>query len=275
MKLTIVSDLHLEFEDLELPGGEVLILAGDICEAKNIQNSSYDPAGITFPFENRKKRPDRYIRFFKEECAKYDRVFYVMGNHEHYHGRFDQTADIIRAILPANVTLLENDSVTYGGYTFIGATLWTDCNRNDPLTIQSLKDMMNDYRVVKNYYKDRGQYHRLTPQHTATVHKRTLEYFKAVIDNERDRAVVIITHHSPSFASVPEKFKLDTLMNGGYASDLSNFILDNTNIKLWIHGHMHDPVDYTIGDTRIVANPRGYVGYEPAAFHFTPLVIEL
>jgi len=25
---------------------------------------------------------------------------------------------------------------------------------------------------------------------------------------------------------------------------------------------MHDPSDYMIGETRVVCNPRGYVGYE-------------
>lgn len=27
---------------------------------------------------------------------------------------------------------------------------------------------------------------------------------------------------------------------------------------LWLHGHVHDSFDYYIGNTRIVANPRGY-----------------
>jgi hypothetical protein len=55
-------------------------------------------------------------------------------------------------------------------------------------------------------------------------------------------------------------------MNGGYASDLSEDILDNENIRVWVHGHMHDPVDYKIGETRVLANPRGYVPYEGDKF---------
>ena len=47
-------------------------------------------------------------------------------------------------------------------------------------------------------------------------------------------------------------------MNGAYASDLSDFILDQENIKYWVHGHMHDPFDYEIGQCRVVCNPRGY-----------------
>jgi len=39
-------------------------------------------------------------------------------------------------------------------------------------------------------------------------------------------------------------------------------MLDNSNIKLWTHGHTHYPFDYQIGECRIVCNPRGYDGYE-------------
>jgi hypothetical protein len=55
-------------------------------------------------------------------------------------------------------------------------------------------------------------------------------------------------------------------MNGGYASSLDEFILDNPNIKVWVHGHMHDPNNYVIGDTRVLSNPRGYLPWEGDLF---------
>ena len=274
MKISLVSDLHLEFSDLELPGGEVLILAGDVCEVKNIQPTAYDPNGIMFDFEQRDRRPDRYIRFFLEECSKYRKVFYVMGNHEHYHGRFDRTLETLKGLVPANVTVLENELVEYCGINFLGATLWTDCNRGDPITLMTLKDSMNDYRVVTNHYKDGGLYYKLTPKATRSVHRATLSYFEQTLKTIDKGPVVVITHHAPSFASVPPKFKSETHLNGGYASDLSEFILNNPNIKYWVHGHMHDPVDYMIGDTRILANPRGYYPYEGSA-DYQPLTFDI
>jgi hypothetical protein len=33
---------------------------------------------------------------------------------------------------------------------------------------------------------------------------------------------------------------------------------------------MHNPVDYMMGSTRVLANPRGYVGYETIANTFDP-----
>jgi hypothetical protein len=64
-------------------------------------------------------------------------------------------------------------------------------------------------------------------------------------------------------------------MNGGYSSDLSEFILDHPQIKLWTHGHTHEDFDYLIGSTRIVCNPRGYINYEDSADKFTLKTVEI
>jgi Icc-related predicted phosphoesterase len=121
---------------------------------------------------------------------------------------------------------------------------------------------MNDYKVVQNFYPAKGLYHKLTPEYTAGVHRKTKEFFKVILEGTRDKPVVVLTHMAPSFLSVNEKFKYETTTNGGYASAMEDFILDNENIKVWVHGHMHDPVDYMIGETRILANPRGYIPWE-------------
>ena len=43
-----------------------------------------------------------------------------------------------------------------------------------------------------------------------------------------------------------------------YATDMEYFIKSNTNIKYWVHGHVHENSDYMISQCRVVANPRGY-----------------
>lgn len=245
MKISLVSDLHLDINsDVVLPGGEVLILAGDICEYRSLRD-----------------KPN-VQKFFEIECAKYTKVLMVLGNHEHYGHKFHKTYDDMKALLPANVTLLENETVEYNDVVFLGATLWTDLNRGDPVTAWHLKSFMNDYKVVQNYYPERGLYYKLTPEWTADVHKKTVEYFKTVLEADPDKPFVLITHHAPSFASVNEKYKNDTTTNGGFASELGEFILDHPNIRVAVHGHMHDPVDYMIGDTRVLSNPRGYIPWE-------------
>ena len=63
--------------------------------------------------------------------------------------------------------------------------------------------------------------------------------------------------------------------SGGFSSDLSEFILNHPQIKLWTHGHTHDEFDYTIGSTRIVCNPRGYANYERQADEFKLKFVEI
>jgi Icc-related predicted phosphoesterase len=38
---------------------------------------------------------------------------------------------------------------------------------------------------------------------------------------------------------------------------MSRFIVES-EARLWIHGHIHSYCDYTLGKTRVLANPRGY-----------------
>lgn len=255
MKLHLVSDLHLDFMPADLPGGEVLLIAGDLAEARHIArdyDSKYTPPYA--PLEGFY----RYRDFLEVECAKYSRVFYVMGNHEHYGGRFDKTYAMLKNILPENVTILENELVEHNGYVFMGATLWTDLNKSDPITAMSVKDYMNDYRIVTNFYASKGIYAKLTPEFTAYTHRKTVEYFAEQLKQTADKQFIVVTHHAPSYMSIHERYKDQYHVNGGYASDLSNFILDNPNIKIWVHGHMHTPFDYKIGETRVLCNPRGY-----------------
>jgi hypothetical protein len=243
-----------------------------VCEAKNLKADKYDPNGIMFDFERANRRPDRYIRFFKEECAKYRHVIYVMGNHEHYGFRYDKTYSQLLLNLPDNVRLLEKESTEIDGILFVGATLWTDCNKGDPITMMQLRSSMNDYRVVQNYYKDKGQYFKLIPEFTYNEHRQTLKYFESVLQQNPDRPVVVVTHHSPSKQSIKPKYQTDYHMNGGYSSDLEKFILDHPQIKVWTHGHTHDTFDYMVGQCRVICNPRGYVGYEERAQEFDPTV---
>jgi Icc-related predicted phosphoesterase len=268
MKINVISDLHLDFTDLTLPGGDVLILSGDICEARRLKQDMYNPDIVLLPHENPLKRPDRYARFFNEECAKYREVVMVMGNHEHYGFQFQKTYPHIAANLPKNVTLLEDQTHTIDDVIFVGATLWTDMNRADPLTMYHIHGSMNDYRQITMFNERKSVYHKLTPEKTLETHYRSLAYIKHVVENDPDKKYVVVTHHAPTRASIAEQYTNDTFMNGAYASDLSDFILDHPQIRLWTHGHTHNVFDYMVGGTRVICNPRGYAGYEYRANQF-------
>ena len=268
MKIKIVSDLHLEFSDINITneeGCDVLILSGDIMIAEDLHKHPEVAEDNIVKIDNlshRQETAKRYRNFLKRCSIQFPHVIYIAGNHEFYHGRWKASLDHLREECDKfnNVYFLEMDTKVIDDVTFIGATLWTDCNKGDPLTLHSLPDMMNDFRIIRN---DEHGYTRLRPAHIMHRHHQTVSYLKAVLPDMRDRKVVIVGHHAPTTMSTHPRYQTDHLMNGGYRSDLSEFILDHPQIKLWTHGHTHDPFDYMVGSTRVVCNPRGYEGYEP------------
>lgn len=299
MKIALASDLHLEFGDITLDntqGADVLVLAGDICVATHFrQKPTYAAVAAK-----------EYRKFFKHVCKEFEQVVYIMGNHEHYSGDIAHSYRLLKENLAFdNLHLLEKESWTYQGHTFIGGTLWTDINNSDPLSLNHIRNSMNDFREVRNSnrmivrrvpiyernplwtddgqnggqynrdaagamicigYKDKEEPARWTPEDTVEDHKKMLDYIDHVTRDPG--SYIVVGHHSPSERSVAERFKNETLMNGGFRSNLEEFVLNHPQIKLWFHGHMHNNSDYMIGDTRVVCNPRGYIGHEAIADNF-------
>lgn len=267
MKIKLVSDLHLEFSDINIQNDQdydVLILSGDILVAEDLYNhpeAKYSHLEIKV-LQHGQARAQRFRDFLKRCSFQFPHVIYVAGNHEFYHGKWVKTIQVLRdecAKFP-NIYFLERDTKVIDDVTFVGGTLWTDMNRGDPLTLHAVRDMMNDFKIIRN---DEKGFTALKPMDTAIRHKQTLDYIRSVVAERHDEKFVVVGHHSPSHASVHPQYASETIMNGAYHSNLSEFILDHPQIKLWTHGHTHHCFDYMIGTTRIVCNPRGYEGYEP------------
>jgi Icc-related predicted phosphoesterase len=265
MRIKLVSDLHLEFSDINIQNDnnyDVLILGGDIMVAQDLHDHPEMDYGmytnINLESLGRRQRKAQAYRDFLKRCSfQFPHVIYIMGNHEFYHGKFYGAIDYMRdecAKYP-NVYMLEQDMKIIDDVVFVGGTLWTDMNKRDPLTMHAIEGMMNDFRIIRNDYRS---YACMSALDVAVRHDKTLAYIKLIVQEHKDKKCVVVGHHSPSFQSCHEQYGNDHLMNGGYHSDLSEFILDHPQIVLWTHGHTHHPFDYMIGETRVVCNPRGY-----------------
>lgn len=272
MRVALASDLHLEFADIELKNtdnAEVLLLAGDIMIAEDLKRHS----DISVLREEKNLgssqiRSLRFQSFLERVSAEFPHVIYVAGNHEFYHGSFPKNIDVLReqCLQYPNIYFLENDCKKLADCTFIGCTLWTDMNRGDPLTMHAVTSMMNDYKIILN--SDYG-YTKLRPAHTMSRHRQSVDYIRLVVEGKFDEKFIMVGHMAPCALSIHEDYKHETLTNGAYVSELSEFILDRPQIKLWCHGHVHNPFDYMVGETRVLCNPRGYVGYERGASTFS------
>jgi Icc-related predicted phosphoesterase len=283
MKIALASDIHLEFGTISLENTEnadVLILSGDILVEKELLER--DVYEIRFD-----DKSSRIHKFFEECSSRFPAVVYIAGNHEHYHGDFALTLGNIRSRLSylPNVHVLDKQAIKIADVTFIGGTLWTDMNKEDPNTLYRIRSYMNDYRIIQNssnvvhFRNEDGKSHTraamFMPEDSVKDHKTMLKFIAEVVDGNVNDKFVVVGHHSPSKLSTKPKYEKDVMVNGAYSSDLSEFILDRPQIKLWTHGHTHDDFDYMIGSTRIVCNPRGYEGYEKQADYFELKFMEI
>jgi predicted phosphodiesterase len=240
LRIHVLSDLHLEFRDFALPtvDADVRVLAGDIHTKER---------GVPFAIRHSGDMP----------------TLYVAGNHEFYGTAIPKLYDKLKAMtIGSAVTVLENDQRIIGDVRFLGCTLWTDFGLlgADTRSIAMLeaKMTMTDYKKIRM----NPSYRKLTPAATYDFHRRSLNWLESRLAEPFFGKTVVITHHAPSALSIADNSEL---IAASYGSSLEDLIRANP-IHLWIHGHTHNCVDYTIGETRIVSNQRGYPGEQTGNF---------
>lgn len=236
MRVHVLSDLHVEFANFDLPDvdADITVLAGDV-HTRN--------RGLTVAERFTEKTP----------------VVYVAGNHEFYGTAIPKLYGQVREqSANSSVHFLQNETIVLGDARFIGTTLWTDYCLFGPNTrAQGMavgKATMTDFRKIRVS----PDYRKLTPSYLQSSFQESIRYLKSVLSTPHAGPTVVVTHHAPSVRSIDPQYQHD-LVSASYASNLEQLILAN-DIDLWIHGHTHHCVDYKIGNTRIVSNQRGYPG---------------
>lgn len=253
MKLHVISDLHMEFSHHVPPvvADEVdaIVLAGDTWKGDQ---------GIYWA---RAAWPDKVI-------------LYVPGNHEFYGKHRANVLSMCRiAAKETGVHFLDNAEIVINGVRFLGATLWTDFllygwEMQTECMSQALHGL-TDFRVIHE-----GPAH-FSPTHALRLNQESVAWLERKLKHEpHDGATVVITHHAPSWQSVVPRFQKD-LLSACFASRLEHLLGYS---ELWVHGHMHDSLDYQVAGTRVLCNPRGYCIHGKACenLRFVPgLIVEV
>ncbi len=245
-KLWILSDLHIDAAYMrtpEIPAADVCVVAGDIGEG------AVDS-----------------VHWLAKNIRPAMPVVFVLGNHEFYHSSIERERVMAgRAAVPAGVDVLDDMTLTIGDTRFIGSTLWTDyqlyssgdSDWSSP-AMKAARLGLNDHRLIA--WRE-GSSDRFSPQHAVAMHKISRAWIEAELAKPFDGETVVVTHHAPHPGSTAERYVGDPL-TPAFASDLTPTI-EAGRPALWVHGHMHNGADYTVGETRIIANPRGYGGENP------------
>ena len=237
LRIQYASDIHLECLK-KIPKiqvmADVLCLAGDI---------GYPFSGI-------------YKDFLIKMSTSFKKVFLIAGNHEYYNKdrevhTIEQIQEKIKSVIAENnlknVSFLNRTTEDYNGVTFVGATLWSD------ITHLNMPDtrMMNDFNCIQKM--DFQRYHKL--------HREDYKFLSGAVQPalNKDKKMVIMTHHMPSFDFIDDKYTLDIRykpLNAFFATDCSD--LFQPPVKAWIYGHTHTPGLHIKDGITFACNPKGY-----------------
>ena len=244
-RFLVYSDLHYEFGSRFMPPDHLkgtvdgVLLAGDIS------------GGV------HSMRHARQISDAVEAPA-----FLITGNHEFYGHVVEHLLDELRALSTEQVRFLECDMVEIAGTRILGTTLWTDFNLNPELRGQALSDigwMLNDYKKILRVLRG-DNVCRIDTDYILAAHVDCRKWLAHELEASFEGPTIVLTHTAPSRRSITSHGS-HQVISAAFASDLEQFILDH-KIDLWAHGHVHDSVDYMVGNTRIVSNPYGYERHE-------------
>lgn len=258
MKIQIYSDLHADINQIYKPS--------DILSTKD-DTDLYIDAGDTGEFLTTKS-------FYQDKFWSDKKVLFVGGNHTHYnYGNIESNQEELKKLFPHQncVTYLQDDDIVIGDYVFLGCTLWSSYQiyGTPNLSKKIARKRMNDFKCIKF-----SEEVHLTPEICQTMFSLSLKYLhKRLMKYIGKKKAVVITHHAPSIKSCLDIYK-DDQVSASYCSNLEQFMQDH-QVFLWIHGHMHNTSGYQLGDSYVCCNPLGYIKYNEISGFVNNLIIDI
>lgn len=149
----------------------------------------------------------------------------------------------------------------------IGTPLYTDFKLfgedNKVACMVEAKNKMNDFRYCFHYSKEKSMVLPFSPDTHCKLFNVSVGYIRNRVryiretEGDNHKNIIVVTHHAPTPYSIAPEYKNDPL-SAAFASDLRWLLDENPEIKMWVHAHVHSPVDYIYKNCRIIAEPFGY-----------------
>lgn len=110
---------------------------------------------------------------------------------------------------------------------------------------------MNDYRRIR---LAKAGYRKIRSLDVAQRHWEDRIWQQERLEEPFSGPTVVVTHMAPSVQSIPDRYRGQAL-SASFASNLDDLV---SRSDLWVHGHVHDSRNYTVGKARVVCNPLSY-----------------
>jgi hypothetical protein len=152
-----------------------------------------------------------------------------------------------------------------------GGTLWTDYDlAGDPAFA-----MDRAGRALNDHTRIRLGEDWLSPGDALEIHIATKAWLEKELLGRRSGTDlrIVMSHHGPIPDAIPPKYRGHDL-SAAFATDLRSEI-EAWKPDLWVWGHTHHSIETQVGATRMVSAQRGYVGVEPDAESFLPVIVEI
>lgn len=279
MKIQLLSDLHLEahphWMPTPLPGADLLVLAGDV--------GSYQTGSLL-------QDQDFGLGRFSPLQGWPTPVVFVPGNHEYDTFDFDVAHDRLRATcVRLGMHWLERETLVLDGVRLVGTTLWTDFDALSPqapakpqtggqpdinLLAQQLTAREKAFRAANYYLKKTQTTRGGAPWLAEGLRAQALvcqAWLRSTLAQPFAGPTVVVTHFAPSLRSADPRYGM-VPGTAGFCNALDDLL---PQAQLWLHGHLHAPSDYRVGDCRVVANPLGYARKNEQAGYNADLLIEI
>lgn len=237
-KFQLFSDIHLEFSKKSFPRipklANYLILAGDIGKINN----------------------PNFKDFFDYCSNNWNKVFYVLGNHEYYHSnkpfnRLNEDYHIFIKQYP-NVFLLDNSHYDINpNLRLIGSTLWSN-----PTTTEGFMD----FKKILDVKEHINRKLEISIETFKRLHEESVVYLKSKI-LKNDKNLLVITHFPPSQknTSHPKYKNQSQSIKDYFASNIIDDLPKEHKIKGWLFGHTHFSTNIQLSNNiKLIANQMGY-----------------
>lgn len=207
----------------------LLMIAGDLAEARKFHY---------------------FVPFLESVIADngFDRVFYVMGNHEYYSDALHKVVGRIQAaldgspILKAHMSILHNQCATLdnGRVQIIGAPFWYQVAHGDEYAVAQ---RLSDYRYIK--VKRGNHYAKLLYRDVLAAHYQSVCFIEETLRASPSGVQnILFTHHPTSRLFGDADLGYGTVLPARWAEDAEIGLPEKLAACIHGHAHQHLPVHY-------------------------------